>query len=40
MIFLHSGCVQCLSGLLSWAMFWLMVNIVADVPDPGALPAE
>lgn len=38
--FLDTSCVQCLFVLLSWAMFWLMVNIVTDVPDPGAVSAE
>lgn len=31
--FLGAGCVHCLSGLLSWTVFWFMVNIVTDVPD-------
>lgn len=38
--FFDTGCVQCLTGLLSWAVFWLLVNIVTDVPDPGAVSAE
>ena len=37
--FLNVGHIQCLTVLLNWAVFWLMINIVANVRDPGSVLA-
>lgn len=37
--FLDVGHVQRLTVLLNWAVFWLMINIVTDVPDSGSVLA-